>query len=83
MKGLIAIALSFSVSYLVGLRGWLLLVAGFVLWFPATSLMVVILSLIVRPQLQPYSASGEESHFTSLSLNEPAGSGIPEDRQES
>src|SRR5271163_56285 len=53
MKAWMGIALSFAFSYLVGLRGWLLLVSGFVVWIPAMLLIVAILSLIVRPQLQP------------------------------
>jgi hypothetical protein len=61
--------LSFIFSYLVGFHGWLILVSGFVLWIPATLLVIAILSLIVRPQLQPYSPPGERSHFTSLFPN--------------
>lgn len=77
IKAWIGIALSFVFCYLVGLRGWLLLVSGFAMWVPATLLMVAILSLIVRPQLQPYSPTREESHFTSLFPTETTGSNDP------
>jgi hypothetical protein len=51
MKAWIGIALSFIFCYLLGLRGWLWLVSGVVMWIPATLLVVAILSLIVRPRV--------------------------------
>lgn len=53
------------------------------MWIPATLLVVALLSLIVRPRLQPYSAPGEESHFTSLFPNETTDSSAPKRRHDS
>jgi hypothetical protein len=83
IKAYIGIALSFTFCYIVGLRGWLLLVSGFVMWIPATLLVVATLSAILRPRLQPYSAPGEESHFTSLFPNETTDSSVPKPPHES
>jgi hypothetical protein len=81
VKAWIGIALSFTFCYVVGLRGWSLLVSGLVMWFPATLLVVAILSVIVRPRLQPYSAPGDESHFTSLFPTETTDSSVPKHKR--
>jgi hypothetical protein len=63
--GLIALAASMVSLYALGLRGWPLLVGGFVMWFPAALIVVVPLSWIIRPSLEPYYR-GEERHFTTM-----------------
>jgi len=80
MKAWLGIGLSFAICYLAGFRGWLWLASGVVMWVPTTLLVVAILSVIMRPRLQPYSAPGEASHFTSLFPGESEDRSIPEDR---
>jgi hypothetical protein len=48
----------------------LLFVAGFVIWVPTSLAVTVPLAWVIRPSLEPYYSTEEESHFTSLSINE-------------
>jgi hypothetical protein len=45
--------------YLLGMRGWALLVGGIVLWFPIVMLCVFLLDRIVPPPLEAYKPRGK------------------------
>jgi hypothetical protein len=55
---------------IMGLRGLLLLVAAVLIFFPITVILAVPFAWVIRPSLEPYYSTEEESHFTSLSINE-------------
>jgi hypothetical protein len=59
-----------ALCYLIGLHGLMLFVAGFVVWAPLLLVLTVPFAWVIRPPLEPYYSTEEESHFTSLSINE-------------
>jgi len=64
------LALSMALCDLIGLHGLMLFVAGLVMWAPLLLVLTVPLAWVIRPSLEPYYSTEEESHFTSLSINE-------------
>jgi hypothetical protein len=77
INGFATLALSMALCYVIGLHGLLLFVAGFVMWVPISLVVTVPFAWITRPSLEPYYSADEESHFTSLSINENDRSGRP------
>ncbi len=70
LNGFATLALSMALSYVIGLHGLLLFVAGFLMWVPISVIVTVPFAWLIRPSLEPYYSTEEESHFTSLSINE-------------
>jgi hypothetical protein len=70
MNGFATLALSMALCYVIGLHGLLLFLAGFVMWIPISLIVTVPFAWVIRPSLEPYYSTKEESHFTSLSINE-------------
>jgi len=64
--GLIALVVSYLSLYVLGARGWPLLIGGLVMWFPAVLILVVPLSWLIRPRLEPYYHTEEERHFITM-----------------
>src|SRR5271156_140843 len=70
VSGVVTLALSMALCDLMGLHGLTLFVAGFVMWIPISLILTVPFAWVIRPSLEPYYSTEEESHFTSLSINE-------------
>lgn len=70
VSGVVTLALSMTLCAIMGLRGLLLLVAAVLIFFPITVILAVPFAWVIRPSLEPYYSTEEESHFTSLSINE-------------
>jgi hypothetical protein len=69
-EGWIGLIASFEFCYVFGLRGWMLLIGGFLVWLPVSFVLLGILNWTWRPRLEQYYPPGE-GHFTSLSLDRP------------
>jgi hypothetical protein len=70
VSGVVTLALSMALCDLIGLHGLMLFVASFVMWAPLLVVLAVPFAWVIRPSLEPYYSTEEESHFTSLSVNE-------------
>jgi hypothetical protein len=77
ISGWITLAISMGLSYIVGLRGFLLWIGGVVMFFPVGLIVRVPLSWIIKTRLERCYPDGEESHFTSLSIDETDSSARP------
>ena len=55
--GLLGLALSFAISFEIGLRDLILLAAGFVGWFPAVCLVALVMNRLFPPRAIPVDES--------------------------
>ena len=56
LGNLIALAITIGLCYLFGLRGFWLLAASVVLWFPVLVVWTFVFLRLVRPRFKPYVA---------------------------